>query len=148
MRALPKYLLNTDRYGASTTALGRLFFIVKWCFISSFVQFSFPIISYRGEETGTTLYPAGWAAQSNELTSQPSFLLTQEMKCPQPLFTGHAFQPCYLLSCLPPDNFKDLNIFVTLWRPELRTVLEVRPHHTNSKYSKKNNLQICTLQVQ
>jgi len=65
---------------------------------------------------------------SNEVAPQLPPLQTQKASSPQPLLTGHAFQPFHQLCCLPLDAFKDLHILLKSWGPELQTVLQVRPH--------------------
>ncbi|KAK4811354.1 LOW QUALITY PROTEIN: hypothetical protein QYF61_027583 [Mycteria americana] len=64
------------------------------------------------------------AVESNEVNPQPPFLQNKQAKSPQLLLIGHAFQPFHQLCCPPLDAFKDLNILLKLWGPELHTVLQ------------------------
>ncbi|KAK4816220.1 hypothetical protein QYF61_013458 [Mycteria americana] len=64
------------------------------------------------------------AVQRNEVIPQSSSLQTRQSQGPQPLLTGHAFQPFHQLCCPPLDAFKDLHIPLKWWGPELHTVFK------------------------
>jgi len=68
--------------------------LVQLCAVSTC-----PVISSWGKEGGTSLStsPPQEAAESTEITSQPSFLQSRQPKCL--LLTGHAFQFFYQLCC-------------------------------------------------
>lgn len=54
----------------------------------------------------------------NFTASHPPLLQPKQSKCPQPLLTGHAFQP-FDQFCYPSlDALKYLNILFLLWSPE------------------------------
>ena len=124
LRVLWKCLLNADRHEASSISLGSLFQYLTTCTTKkSFIISSLNLTGtalfcnwYQEKETSSflfTLTPQE-AVERNEVTSDPPFSSLKELKCPQPLFTGYAFQPFYQLCSPPIHTVKDFNIFFIL----------------------------------
>ena len=102
----------------------------------------------------TSSQEQSWAPPSSSplgklqrLVRSPLGLLhTGQLKSPQLLLTGHAFQPCYQLQCPLLGTVKNFNILFVLWGPEVHSgstqsgttqlrsppliaVLQIWPHH-------------------
>lgn len=105
INALSKWLLNANKHEALTTFLESLFqcltilivnkhlLMPKLTFPGAASFHYHPAISSQEQSPG--LPPALVAAVSMQVTSQPPLPHTGWSKCPQLIFTGHAFQSCY-----------------------------------------------------
>lgn len=137
----------THRLGASTHSLGSLFqclptLLAMKYFLTSNLNLpwhSFEPFPHKMSLDNLYPSPLQGAVESHEVTSQPSFLQTRQTQSPQPLLTGHSFQPFHHLQCPSLDAFKYLSVTLlestTKMRVCVLVLTEVAVVHDHSAHS-------------